>query len=77
MDQALGRVFEPIEPEFPPEAVQRRAAFVEPLLTAEAFSAAISAALIYAGRLRRDRELAAEHALRQHDAIERRFVDET
>ena len=40
-------------------------------------SAAISAALLYAGKLRRDRELAAEHALRNYDAIERRFVDET
>ena len=40
-------------------------------------SAAISAALLYAGKLRRDRDLAAEHALRDYDAIERRFVDET
>lgn len=40
-------------------------------------SAAVSAALLYAGKLRRERELAAEHALRKYDAIERRFVDET
>ena len=40
-------------------------------------SAAISAALLYAGKLRRERELAAEHAVRKYDAIERRFVDET
>lgn len=42
LDQALGTVFEPIVPVFPPELVQARLAFVEPLLTAESFAAAIA-----------------------------------
>jgi protein ImuB len=42
LDQALGRVFELISPHFPPELVQHRLAFPEPLLTAEAFAPAIS-----------------------------------
>jgi len=42
LDQALGRVFEPIEPAFPPEIVSHRLAFVEPLGTAEAFAAVIA-----------------------------------
>jgi len=37
LDQAFGRVAEAIEPVFPPEAVQSRLTFVEPLLTADAF----------------------------------------
>ncbi len=41
LDQALGRVPEPITPVLPPEAVQHRLGFVEPLLTAEAFEAVI------------------------------------
>jgi protein ImuB len=42
LDQALGRVSEPISPAVPPEAIQHRLAFPEPLLTAEAFTAAIA-----------------------------------
>jgi len=42
LDQALGRVFEPIEPVAPPEAVSRRLAFPEPLLTAEALAGVIA-----------------------------------
>lgn len=41
LDQAFGRVAETIEPEFPPELVQARLTFVEPLLTAEAFATVI------------------------------------
>ena len=41
LDQAFGRVAETIEPEFPPELVQARLTFVEPLLTAEAFAIVI------------------------------------
>jgi protein ImuB len=41
LDQAFGRVAEAIEPEFPPELVQTRLTFVEPLLTAEAFATVI------------------------------------
>jgi protein ImuB len=41
LDQAFGRVAETIEPEFPPELIQARLTFVEPLLTAEAFSTVI------------------------------------
>jgi protein ImuB len=41
LDQALGTVTEPITPVFPAELVQARLGFVEPLLTAGAFSAAI------------------------------------
>jgi len=36
LDQALGRVFEPIEPVSPPETVGSRLAFPEPLLLPEA-----------------------------------------
>ena len=42
LDQALGRVFEPIAPQFPPEVIQHRLAFPEPLLTVEAFTPAIA-----------------------------------
>jgi len=42
LDQALGAVFEPIAPVFPPDLVQARLGFVEPLLTAEAFAAVIA-----------------------------------
>ncbi len=42
LDQALGRVFEPIVPLDPPALIGRRLAFVEPLFTAEAFAAAIA-----------------------------------
>jgi protein ImuB len=42
LDQALGKVFEPIVPLDPPELISRRLPFVEPLLTAEAFSAVIA-----------------------------------
>jgi protein ImuB len=41
LDQAFGRVAEAIEPEFPPDLVQARLTFVEPLLTAEAFATVI------------------------------------
>lgn len=41
LDQALGRVFEPIVPVVPPALISRRLAFVEPLSTAEAFAAVI------------------------------------
>jgi protein ImuB len=42
LDQALGAVFEPITPVFPPDLPQARLGFVEPLLTAEAFTAVIA-----------------------------------
>jgi protein ImuB len=42
LDQASGAVFEPIIPEVPPSLVQARLGFVEPLLTAEAFSSVIT-----------------------------------
>ena len=42
LDQALGRVFEPIEPVVPPETVAARLAFPEPLLTPEALSGVIA-----------------------------------
>ena len=41
LDQAFGRMPEAIEPEFPPELIQARLTFVEPLLTAEAFATVI------------------------------------
>jgi protein ImuB len=41
LDQALGKVFEPIVPVFPPDLLQARRGFVEPLLTADAFTAVI------------------------------------
>ena len=41
LDQALGRVREPIQPMLPPETVVVRRCFVEPLSTAEAFAAVI------------------------------------
>jgi protein ImuB len=41
LDQAAGTVFEPIVPVVPPALVQARLGFVEPLLTAEAFSTVI------------------------------------
>jgi protein ImuB len=42
LDQAVGRVPEPIEPRFPPELIQERLAFAEPLLAAEALGATIA-----------------------------------
>jgi protein ImuB len=42
LDQALGAVFEPIVPLDPPELISRRLVFVEPIFTAEAFSAVIA-----------------------------------
>ena len=42
LDQALGRVVEPISPVFPPEAIQHRLVFPEPLLTADAFITVIA-----------------------------------
>jgi protein ImuB len=57
LDQALGSVPEPISPIFPPELIQARLSFVEPLLTPEAFAHVIArlaetvcAALDHAGR---------------------------
>jgi protein ImuB len=41
LDQALGRVFEPIEPVVPSETVNCRVAFPEPLLTPEALASVI------------------------------------
>jgi protein ImuB len=41
LDRALGRVPEPLTPVLPPETVQHRMHFVEPLLTAGAFAAVI------------------------------------
>ena len=41
LDQAFGRVAEAIEPVFPPELIQARLTFIEPLLTAEAFATVI------------------------------------
>ena len=42
LDQALGRVAEPITPVMPPDMPQVRLAFPEPLLTAESFAAVIA-----------------------------------
>ena len=42
LDQAVGRVAEPITPVTPPETPQARMAFAEPLLTAESFCAVIA-----------------------------------
>jgi protein ImuB len=42
LDQAAGQVFEPIEPVVPAALVQARLGFVEPLMTAEAFSVVIA-----------------------------------
>ncbi|MEA2777914.1 MAG: protein ImuB [Acetobacteraceae bacterium] len=42
LDQAAGRVFEPIVPVVPSALIQARLAFVEPLLTAEAFASVIA-----------------------------------
>jgi protein ImuB len=42
LDQALGRVEEPITPTIPPDTPNARAAFAEPLLTAEAFATVIT-----------------------------------
>ncbi len=41
LDQAFGTAAEAIEPEFPPEMLQARLTFVEPLLTADAFAIVI------------------------------------
>jgi protein ImuB len=41
LDQAFGRVAEAIEPVVPPELIQARLTFLEPLLTAEAFATVI------------------------------------
>ena len=41
LDQAFGRVFEPIVPVHPPAMLAERRAFAEPLLTAESFAAVI------------------------------------
>jgi len=45
LDQASGRVFEPIRPVVPDNVVAHRLSFVEPLLTAEAFGTVIDALL--------------------------------
>ena len=42
LDQAAGVVFEPIVPVAPSASIQARLGFVEPLLTAEAFSTVIA-----------------------------------
>ncbi len=41
LDQALGRVAEPITPMTPPTAIASRLGFIDPLLTADAFAAVI------------------------------------
>ncbi len=41
LDQALGRVFEPLTPMRPPDVITSRLGFVEPLLTAEAFACVV------------------------------------
>jgi protein ImuB len=41
LDQAFGHVAEAIEPAFPPDLIQSRLTFMEPLLTAEAFATVI------------------------------------
>ena len=41
LDQAAGKVFEPIVPVVPPASIQARLTFLEPLLTAEAFASVI------------------------------------
>ena len=41
LDQALGKLDEPIQPALPPEAIAIRRTFVEPLSTAEAFVAVV------------------------------------
>jgi len=43
LDQALGRVAEPIQPVLPPGTISVRRAFVEPIATAEAFATVILA----------------------------------
>jgi len=43
LDQAMGRVAEPIRPVLPPETISIRRTFVEPIATAEAFAAVILA----------------------------------
>jgi len=43
LDQAMGRVAEPIRPVLPPETISVRRTFVEPIATAEAFAAVILA----------------------------------
>lgn len=42
LDQATGRIAEPITPIIPPDTPTRRLAFAEPLLTAESFTAVIA-----------------------------------
>jgi protein ImuB len=42
LDQALGCVSEPISPVVPPGTIQRRAVFLEPLITAEALGTALA-----------------------------------
>src|SRR5271166_6511627 len=42
LDQAAGTVFEPIVPVVPPTLIQARLGFVEPLMTADAFSVVIA-----------------------------------
>ncbi len=41
LDQAMGRVAEPIQPVLPPKAISVRRTFVEPIATAEAFATVI------------------------------------
>ncbi len=67
LDQAFGRVAEPIVPVVPPEIIQHRIPFAEPLLTAEAFAgvnvrlvAAVCAMLERAGQGGRRFDLACE-----------------
>ena len=51
LDQALGRVAEPIRPVVPPETIVVRRSFAEPLCTADAFAAVIAVLVAQACRL--------------------------
>ncbi len=68
LDQALGRIFEPIEPVLPAEMAAHRLAFAEPLLTAELFIAAIA---VLAGQVCATLERAGQGARRLDLLFER------
>jgi protein ImuB len=72
LDQALGRIGEPIEPVMPADPVRARLAFPEPLLTPEALSAGIAE---LAGLVCADLERRGEGARRLDLTFER--VDQT
>ncbi len=68
LDQAMGRIHEPIEPVAPPAAVAARLEFPEPLLTAEAFTGVI---LRLTGQVCRDLERRGQGARRLDLTFER------